>query len=70
MLTIGTPVKMQFTAANTDPLNVIPAGTCQVKITLGTRFRLLTDLSVPDNLPLANYFRWSVTEGDRARNIS
>lgn len=66
MLTIGTPVKMQFTAANTDPLNVIPAGTCQIKITLGTRFRLLTDLSIPDNLPLGNYFRWSVAEGDRA----
>jgi Secretion system C-terminal sorting domain len=66
MLTIGTPVKMQFTAANTDPLNVIPAGTCQIKITLGSRFRLLTDLSIPDNLPLGNYFNWSVTEGDRA----
>lgn len=66
MLTIGIPVKMQFKAANTDALNVIPAGTCQIKITLGSRFRLLTDLSIPDNLPLGNYFRWSVTEGDRA----
>jgi hypothetical protein len=66
ILTIGTPVKLQFTAANKDPLNAVPAGTCQVKITLGSKFRLVNDLSVPGNLPLSDYFHWSIIQADRA----
>ena len=32
-LVVGTPVNLAFTLGNTDALNAVPAGTCQVKIT-------------------------------------
>lgn len=63
-LTIGSPVNIEFTLSNNDALNAVPQGTCQVKITLGSKFRLATDLSSM-NLPLRDYINWSIAEAPR-----
>ena len=64
-LLIGTPVRMEFSIANNDAQQLIPAGTCMVKITLGSKFRLVNDLTDVRDLPLSNYFRWSINETSR-----
>lgn len=63
-LAIGSPVNMEFTLSNNDALNAVPQGTCQVKITLGSKFRLATDLTSL-NLPLREYINWSMAPAPR-----
>ena len=67
-LVVGTPVNLAFTLGNTDALNAVPAGTCQVKITLGSMFRLVTDLSSM-NLPLREYITWSIASAPRSMQL-
>lgn len=62
MLKMGSAVKIQFTMANIDDRNEVPAGSCQLKITLGTKFSLETDMLNVQNLPLADYFHWKLMQ--------
>ena len=60
-LDVGAPVKMSFKLTNNDQVNMVPVGTCELKISLGSKFVMASnDLSQIANLPLTNYFQWSV----------
>jgi len=62
LLETGRPVKVQFTMLNNDAVNEIPAGSLQLKITLGTRFTLSTDILNQQELPLRSYFNWVIRQ--------
>ena len=61
-LVTGSPVKIQFTVANNETQAVVPAGSCRIMLSLGTKFKLLTDLTDPQVLPLTNYFKWMLKQ--------
>ncbi len=61
-LAVGQPARLSFKVANNSNVNAVPAGTIQLKITLGSKLKLVSnDLTQYNNLPLTNYFDWSVT---------
>lgn len=62
MLVSGSPVKVQFTVLNNDNATIVPAGSCRVMLTLGTKFKLATDLNNLQSLPLSNYFKWMLKQ--------
>ncbi len=62
VLTVGDPLKLQFTISNNDGLNAIPRGTCQVVITLGAMFRPVIDPSNMPNPPFGDYFHWHLEQ--------
>jgi len=64
---IGTPFNASFTLSNNDALNAIPAGTCQLMITLGSKFRLAAgdDLNLLTRLPMSEYFHWTMNRGQQ-----
>jgi hypothetical protein len=66
MLTIGTAVKISFDLTNNDALNWVPAGSCKLKITLGSKFRLVNDLTTGLNLPLMDFFHWDLSSAPQA----
>ena len=47
----------------------VPAGTCLVKITMGSKFRFVGDITSAPDLPLSNYFHWSIEEIARSQFI-
>ncbi|MCY7290930.1 MAG: hypothetical protein LH615_02000 [Ferruginibacter sp.] len=61
-LDIGTPVKVSFKLNNNSEMNDVPAGSCELKITLGSKFKLAAGgINQVPNLPLSAYFNWSMT---------
>lgn len=64
-LPVGVPVKISFVISNNEPLNAVPAGGMQVKITLGSKFQLATGLNQLPRLPLSEYFHWDIVAAPR-----
>jgi Secretion system C-terminal sorting domain len=62
MLVSGSPVKVQFTILNKENAAIVPAGSCRVMLTLGSKFKLATDLNNLQSLPLSNYFKWTLKQ--------
>jgi Secretion system C-terminal sorting domain len=62
MLVSGSPVKVQFTVLNKDNDVIVPAGSCRIMLTLGTKFKLATDFNSLPSLPLSNYFKWMLKQ--------
>jgi Secretion system C-terminal sorting domain len=62
MLVSGSPVKVQFNILNNDNDVIVPAGSCRVMLTLGTKFKLANDLNSLQSLPLSNYFKWMLKQ--------
>ena len=58
MLEVGKLTKIHFKVANANLENAVPAGTCRLKLTLGTNCFLVTDLQGTDS-PLPDYFLWT-----------
>jgi len=67
MIETGTPVKIQFSMLNNDAVNEIPAGSMQLKITLGTKFNLSTDVLNQQDLPLKSYFNWVMKQAPASK---
>jgi Secretion system C-terminal sorting domain len=67
MLVSGSPVKVQFTVLNKENAAIVPAGSCRVMLTLGSKFKLATDLNNLQSLPLSNYFKWVLKQASDSR---
>ena len=59
LIDMGKTVKAQFTLLNEDAQQMIPAGSCRIVISLGSKFTVATDLQDAAKLPLSQYFKWS-----------
>jgi Secretion system C-terminal sorting domain len=62
MLVSGSPVKIQFTVLNNDNDAIVPSGSCRIMLTLGSKFKLGTDLNNLQSLPLSSYFKWMLKQ--------
>ncbi len=61
-LEVGKPVKLSLKLSNNSLQNAVPAGSCQLKITLGSKLKLnVNNMSQLTNLPLTNYIQWDLT---------
>lgn len=69
LLDMGSAVKAQFTVSNEDNRQSIPAGSCRVVISLGSKFTVATDLQDAGQLPLAEYFKWSAKQAPSGQFI-
>jgi hypothetical protein len=58
MLEVGKITRVGFRVANANMENAVPAGTCKLKLTLGTNCFPSVDLQGPD-APLPDYFHWT-----------
>jgi hypothetical protein len=67
MLDNDKPVKLQFTLTNYSISGIVPAGSCRIMLTLGTKFTMATNLNDIQNLPLSNYFKWMLRQAPDSR---
>ena len=59
LLDMGRAVKTQFTIENPAALQTIPAGSCKVVLSLGSKFTVATNMNDAAQLPLSQYFKWT-----------
>ncbi len=67
LLATNLPVKLQFTVLNNDAQTAIPAGSCRIMLSLGTKFTMLSNINNQQALPLNNYFKWKLSQATDSR---
>ncbi len=67
LLATNLPVNLQFTVLNNDEQTAVPAGSCRIMLSLGTKFTMLTNMNNEQALPLNNYFKWKLSQAPESR---